>query len=477
MLTQVVKDRLSEIVGPKNIITNQGGMAAYGYDATLMSQVPVGIVFPRSTEDVSALVIYANKIGLILVPRGAGTNLSGGSLPLEGSVIVCFSRMNRILEIDPKNFTATVETGLVNFDLQEELEKFGYYYPPDPASYKASTLGGNIAECSGGPRCFKYGVTRDYILGLEVVLPSGKVIEIGGKNFKSEFRYDLTRLFVGSEGTLGFVTRAILRILPKPPAKRTMLAIYNKVEDASRSVAEIVAAGIIPTTLEMMDNLLINTADEHVGLGLPLDAGALLIIEVDGYDVDLDNQVRLIEELCKKSDVRDFKVATSQDEADQLWLARRTVIGSVGRRSPSYSLQDVTVPRSAFPQMVEAILACSKKYDLPIGILAHAGDGNFHPLVLFDERKPDEVARVHKAEVDMVRAALDLGGTMSGEHGIGVLKKEYLGLEFSDLAIDLFRRIKRSFDPHAMLNPGKIVDIVPAELVEKRKGTVDGTSL
>lgn len=462
MLTPIMGKKLTAIFGQKNIITHQAGMAAYGYDATLMSQVPLGIVFPRSTEHVAALVNYANTSDLVLVPRGAGTNLSGGSLPLQGSLVVCFSRMTRILEIDPKNYTATVEAGVVNFDLQEELEKFGYYYPPDPASYKASTLGGNIAECSGGPRCFKYGVTRDYILGLEVVLPNGKIVEIGGKNFKSEAHFDLTRLFVGSEGTLGFVTKAILRILPKPFAKRTMLAIYNQVEDASRTVADIVAAGIIPTTLEMMDNLLINTAEEHVGLGLPLDAGALLIIEVDGYEVDLDKQVALIEEFCQKSGVRDFKVATSQAEADQLWLARRTVIGSVGRRSPSYSLQDVTVPRSAFPQMVEAILACSRKYDLPIGILAHAGDGNFHPLVLFDERNADQVTQVHKAEIEMVQAALDLGGTMSGEHGIGLLKKEYLGLEFSDVALEAFKKIKRSFDPRALLNRGKIVDITSA---------------
>ncbi len=460
MLTQAMIKDLTAIVGSHNVITNQAGLAAYGYDATLMSQRPVGIVFPRSTDDASALVKYANQVGLVMVPRGAGTNLSGGSLPVENSLVICVSRMTRILEIDPQNFTATVEVGLVNFDLQEALEKYGYYYPPDPASYKASTLGGNIAECSGGPRCFKYGVTRDYILGLEVVLPSGKVIEVGGKNFKSEFRYDLTRLLVGSEGTLGLVTKAILRILPKPFAKRTMLAIYNKVEDASRTVADIVAAGIIPTTLEMMDNLLINTADEHVKLGLPRDAGALLIIEVDGYEVDLDNQVQLIEELCKKADVRSFKVATSQAEADQLWLARRTVIGSVGRRRPSYSLQDVTIPRSTFPQMVDAILACSRRYDLPIGILAHAGDGNFHPLVLFDERDADEVVRVHKAEVDLIRDALALGGTMSGEHGIGVLKKEYLALEFTDVAIEAFRKIKRSFDPIAILNRGKIVDIV-----------------
>lgn len=459
MLTQAMITNLEGIVGKKNVVTAKTELAAYGYDATLMTQIPLGIVFPMSTGEVAQLVSYLNEIGIPYIPRGAGTNLSGGSLPILNSVVICFTRMRSILEIDTQNFLVVVEPGVVNFDLQEALDRLGYYYPPDPASFKASTIGGNVAECSGGPRCFKYGVTRDYILGLEVVLPSGKVIETGGRNFKSDCGYDLTRILIGSEGTLGMVTKVMLRIVPKPFAKSTMLAIYNRVEDASRTVTEIVAAGIIPTTLEMMDNLLINTAEEHVGIGLPLDAGALLLIEVDGYELDLAAQVKLIEQICQKAGVRDFKVARTTAEIDQLWLARRTVIGSVGRRRPSYSLQDVTVPRSAFPQMVDGILACAKKYELPIGILAHAGDGNFHPLVLFDERVADEVRRVHEAEVEMIRIALSLGGTMSGEHGIGLLKKEYLGYEFSDVALEVFRKIKRSFDPQEILNRSKIVDL------------------
>lgn len=462
MLTQAMIKKLQAIVGEKNVVTKKVELVAYGFDATLMTQLPLGIVFPENTNAVVQLVTYLNDIGIPFIPRGAGTNLSGGSLPILDSIVICFSRMRTIIEIDTQNFVAVVEPGVVNFDLQEALDKLGYYYPPDPASYKASTIGGNVAECSGGPRCFKYGVTRDYILGLEVVLPSGKVIETGGRNFKSDYGYDLTRILVGSEGTLGLVTKITLRIVPKPFAKSTMLAIYNTVGDASRTVAEIVAAGIIPTTLEMMDNLLINTADEHVGLGLPRDAGALLIIEVDGYEADLGAQVKLIEQICQKANVREFNVARNATEVDQLWLARRTVIGSVGRRRPSYSLQDVTVPRSAFPQMVDGILACAKKYELPIGILAHAGDGNFHPLVLFDERVADEVRRVHEAEVEMIRIALSLGGTMSGEHGIGLLKKEYLGYEFSDVALEAFRKIKRSFDPEEILNRSKIVDLKAA---------------
>ena len=459
MLNEAVINKLKDILGDINVVTDRVNLISYGYDATLLTQLPLGIVFPKSTQQVVDVVKFLNEVKIPLVPRGAGTNLSGGSLPVHESVVICFTRMKRILEIDKDNFVAVVEPGVVNFDLQESLDKMGYYYPPDPASYKAATMGGNVGECSGGPRCFKYGVTRDYVLGLEIVLPSGKVIETGGRNWKSEAGYDLTRLFVGSEGTLGYITKIIVRVLPKPQAKRTMLAIYDKVEDASQTVSAIVAAGIIPTTLEMMDNLLINTAEDHCNAGLPRDAGALLIIEVDGYDVDLDAQVQLIGEICQKAKVREFKIARTAKEVDQLWLARRIVIGSVARRAPSYSLQDITIPRSTFPKMVDGILNTSKKFNLDIGILAHAGDGNFHPLVLFDQRNEEQVHRVHAAEVEMVRIALDLKGTMSGEHGIGVLKKEYLHLEFETPALEAFKKVKRSCDPKNQINPGKIINL------------------
>jgi glycolate oxidase len=459
MLTQTIVNRLKEIIGDKNVVTDKVGLFAYGYDATLLSGETSGIVFPTTTEQVVELVKYLNEQDIALVPRGAGTNLSGGTIPTDKTVTINFSRMNKILEIDTENFVAVVEPGVVNYDMQVELEKKGFYYPPDPASFKASTMGGNLGECSGGPRCFKFGVTRDYILGLEVVLPNGKVIQTGGRNFKSEPGYDLTRILVGSEGTLGLITKMIVRVLPKPAAKKTMLAIYSKVEDASQTVADIVAAGIVPTTLEMMDNLLINTAEDAAQIGLPRDAGALLIIEVDGQPEDMDAQVKLIGEICKKAKVREFKIARTAAEVDQLWLARRVVIGSVARVKPSYSLQDITVPRSNFPKAVDGILKCAKDNNLLIGILAHAGDGNFHPLVIFDQRNEEEVERVHKAEKEMCQMALDLAGTMSGEHGIGLLKKQYLGLEFKPITIDVFKKIKRSFDPTNRFNPGKIIDI------------------
>ncbi|CAA7599482.1 CO dehydrogenase flavoprotein-like, FAD-binding, subdomain 2 [Acididesulfobacillus acetoxydans] len=459
MTEKDVVERLEEIVGKKNVQADKIGLTSYGYDATLLSGVGMATVFPLSTEHVVKLVKLANEAGFTLIPRGAGTNLSGGTIPDGRCVTVNFSRMKKILDIDTENFVAVVEPGLVNFDLQAELEKKGFYYPPDPASYKATTLGGNLAECSGGPRCFKYGVTRDYILGLEVVLPDGKVIQTGGRNFNSEPGYDLTRILVGSEGTLALLTKIFLRILPLPAAKKTMLAIYNQVEDASQTVSDIVAAGIVPTTLEMMDNLLINTAEDATGAGLPRDAGALLIIEIDGHPEDMDEQVETIAGICKKARVREFKMARTAAEVDQLWLARRVVIGSVARRRPSYSLQDITVPRSMFPNMVSGILQIAKERNLEVGILAHAGDGNMHPLVLFDQRIEEEVERVHLAEKDICALALELGGTLSGEHGIGLLKKKYLTLEFSPVAMACFAKIKNSFDPRHLLNPGKIMNL------------------
>lgn len=461
MLTQEIVGRLKQIVGEKNVVTNKASLIAYGYDATLLTGLPVGIVFPANTEEVVEIVRAANEFNFALIPRGAGTNLSGGALGDAGrnSVVVAFSRMKKIWEIDTENFVATVEPGYVNFDFQEELAKKGFYYPPDPASYKASTLGGNVGECSGGPRCFKYGVTRDYILGLEVVLMNGKVIQTGGRNLASECGLDLTRIIVGAEGTLGLVTKITVRILPLPPAKRTMLAIFHKAEDASQTVADIVAAGIVPTTLEMMDGLMIIIAEDANNIGLPRDAGALLIIEVDGYDVDLDEQVRIINEICGKNNVRDFRLARTAQEVDKIWLARRTAIGACGKRRPSYSMQDITVPRSLFPAAVSGIIKCANDLNLEIGILAHAGDGNFHPMVLFDQRLEDESARVHEAEGILCQMALDLGGSITGEHGIGLLKKPFMSQQFSPVALDVFRKIKKSFDSANRLNPGKIIDL------------------
>ena len=458
MLAKTVVKRLKEIVGEKNVVTDKVGLFSYGYDGTLLAGEALGVVSPQTTEQVVEIVKLMNEQNIKLVPRGAGTNESGGTIPSENSVVISFSKMIKINEIDTENFVAIVGPGVINFDLQVELEKKNFYFPPDPSSYKASTIGGNVGECSGGPKCFKYGVTRDYILGLEVVLPNGKVIQTGGRNFQSEPGYDLTRIIVGSEGTLGLVTKVFVRVIPIPRAKKTMLAIYEKIEDASQTVADIVAAGIIPTTLELMDNLLINTTEDFTHAGIPRDAGAVLIIEVDGYPEDMDGQVKTIGEIAKKT-AKEFKVAQSAVEVDQIWTSRRSAFGSVARVRPSYGVNDITVPRSNFPKAIGGVLKVAKDFGVQIGVVAHAGDGNLHPLILFDQRNKEETETVHAAEEALCMMALDLEGTISGEHGIGLVKKKYLDKEFTPASMEAFRKIKFSFDPTNRFNPGKIIDL------------------
>jgi len=459
MLSQSAINKLKSIVGEKDFVTSKIGMYAYSYDGTMLEGSQVGIIFPESTQEVVEIVNFCREQGIPLVPRGAGTNVSGGTLPSEGSLVINFSRMKKILEIDLENYVAIVEPGVVNWDIQETLAKYGYYYPPDPASWKASTIGGNLGESSGGPKCFKYGVTRDFIYGLEVVLPSGKVIWVGGRDFSSEPMYDLTRIIVGSEGTLGFITKAAIRIQPVTPAKRTMLGIFDTPEDCSQAVADIVAAGIIPTTLEMMDNLIINTTEDYAHAGNPRDAGALIIIEVDGYPGDLDEQVETIREVCKGANAKEFRVAKTAAEVDQIWLARRVAFGSVARVKPNYGINDITVPRSKFPQAIAGIEKVKKEMGAIIGIVAHAGDGNLHPLILYDQRNKEEVDLLHKAEMELCNMAIDLGGTVSGEHGIGILKKSLLMKEFGPQTMEVFKKVKRAFDPQNQFNPGKLIDL------------------
>jgi glycolate oxidase len=354
------------------------------------------------------------------------------------------------------------QPGVVTAHLEAAVEAQGLLYPPDPASMKVCTLGGNVAEDAGGPKCFKYGVTKNYILGLEAVLPSGEVLQTGGCVVKNTTGYDLTRLFVGSEGTLGIFTKMVLKLLPIPEGKRTMLALFDSLEAASRTVGAIVAASIIPSALEMMDNLLIRCAEDYTHVGLPEDAAALLLIEVDGADAGLDSQVDIIRRICDREGARELRVATSAQEVDALWVARRTVIGAAGRLRPSLVIQDVTVPRSALPAMVVKVGEISRKHDLPIGVLAHAGDGNLHPIVLFDGRDADELKREKAVEKEIIAAALEMDGTLTGEHGIGISKLDYVDLQLGCQETSINQRLKALFDPQNILHPGKMVASCPA---------------
>jgi len=449
-------DRLQNIIEPGYVLSSEMDLTLYGYDASLERGRPEAVVLPGSTEDVSRVVALAYREKIPVVARGSGTNLSGGTIPTEGGIVVHFSRMNRILDIDIPNRTVTVEPGVITLDLQSRMLNQGFVYAPDPASQKVSTIGGNLGENSGGPHCLKYGVTTNHVLGAEVVLYDGTVIWTGGKS-QDHQGYDLTGLLVGSEGTLGLATKIILRIIRAPEAIKTILAIYGTVEDASNTVSAIIAEGIVPATLEMMDNLIMTAVEESVHAGYPLDAAAVLIIELDGMSDGMDRQAEKILEICKRNHVREIQLAKDNVERERLWAGRKGAFGAVARLRPSYMVCDGTVPRTKLPEVLSEVLEIGKKYGVLIGNVFHAGDGNLHPLILFDERDKDELERVRKAASEILNICADAGGTISGEHGIGLEKIKQMPLIFSEADLGAMRQVKRAFDPADILNPGKIL--------------------
>jgi glycolate oxidase len=456
MMDKAVVKQITNIVGKENVWEDQETRICYSYDATNRRYLPELIVFPRTPQEISEILKLANQSHFPVIPRGAGTGFTGGTLPVEGGVVLVLTKMNKILRIDPENLLAIVEPGVVTYDLQQEVEKISLFYPPDPASLKTSTLGGNVAECAGGPRAVKYGVTKDYVLGLEVVLPTGEIISTGVQTVKSVVGYDLTKLLVGSEGTLGVITKIILRLLPLPKAKRTMLAIFPTIEAAAKTVSQIISSRIIPTTLEFMDNATIRCVEDYLHMGLPVEAGALLIIEVDGVPEALQGEIEEIQKICQANQALETKVAKDKQEAEDLWKARRAVSSAVVKLNPTKINEDVTVPRSKVAEILRQVEAIAKKHNLIIVNFGHAGDGNIHVNVLIDRRKPGEEDRAHVAVKEIFKAVLDLGGTLSGEHGIGITKAPYLTMELGDMGVEVMKRIKKSFDPNNVLNPGKI---------------------
>lgn len=456
MVKTVLIERLMEIAGSGNVLASDMDLTLYGYDASLERGKPDVVVLPGTTEEVSRVVSLAYENRIPVIARGSGTNLSGGTIPVRGGIVIHFSRMNRILEIDLPNRTVTVEPGVITLDLQNLLLKKGFVYAPDPASQKVSTLGGNFGENSGGPHCLKYGVTTNHVLGAEVVLSDGTVIRTGGK-CPEPVGYDLTGLLVGSEGTLGIVTKLMLKIIRAPEAVKTMLAIYGSIEDASNTVSAIIAEGIVPATLEMMDNLVIQAVEASVHAGYPTDAAAVLIIELDGLIDGMDRQAGKIVEICNRHKVREVRMAKSEAERAELWAGRKGAFGAVARLRPSYLVCDGTVPRTRLPEVLSRVLEVGKKYGLPIGNVFHAGDGNLHPLILFDERNEDELRRVHQAGAEILKICADAGGTISGEHGIGIEKLREMSLIFSENDIGFMKEIKAAFDPEGIWNPGKVL--------------------
>ena len=448
-------DELRQIVGKANVLDSGVDMQLYQYDAYLEERRPDAVVFVNSTDEVAGVVKLCNKHGVPFVPRGGGTNLSGGTIPFKGGVVIEMIRMNRILEIDRPNLRARVQPGMFNLEFGNTLIPLGYQYLPDPASQKAATLGGNVAENSGGPHCFKYGVTTNHVLGLTVVLPDGQVAKIGGKAPDTP-GYDLPGVFVGSEGTLGICTEVVVRIVRLAEGVKTLLAIYDSIEEGSETVSAIVAAGMVPATLEMMDQLVIKAVEESIHCGFPLDCATVLIIEVDGLKDDLGIQTQAIVDLCKAHGAREVRVAKDDVERAALWAGRRGAFGAVARLAPSYLVCDGTVPRTALPKILRKVAEVGKKYNLQIPNVFHAGDGNLHPLILFDWRDAEQKARVMKAGMEILQLCVEMGGTISGEHGVGLEKIDAMRLVFTEADIRSQVQVKQAFDPRNLANPGKM---------------------
>jgi glycolate oxidase len=456
MENQELIERLKEIVGPEHVLCSEMDLTLYGYDASLEKGKPDVVVLPNSAEEVSRVAALACEGKIPIIGRGSGTNLSGGTIPTKGGIVIHFSRMNRVLEVDLPNRTVTVEPGVITLDLQNMLLKKGFVYAPDPASQKVSTLGGNFGENSGGPHCLKYGVTTNHVLGAEVVLYDGSIIWTGGKT-QDNPGYDLTGLLVGSEGTLGIAVKLMLKLIQAPEKVKTMLAVYNTIQDASNTVSAIISEGIVPATLEMMDKLVLKAVEDSVHAGYPLDAAAVLIIELDGMEDGMDRQAEKILEICKRHQVREVRLARSEAERAELWAGRKGAFGAVSRLRPSYLVCDGTVPRTKLPEVLAKVIEVGEKYDLPIGNVFHAGDGNLHPLILFDERDPEMLQKVHSAAAEILKICVEAGGTISGEHGIGTEKLKEMSLIFSESDFEFMRTIKRAFDPYDMWNPGKVI--------------------
>ncbi len=452
---QILK-KLQEIVGDPNVLWKDVDLAVFEYDAGLDKEIPGFVVFTRTAEEVAQVVKFLHREGISYIARGSGTNLSGGTIPLNRGVVIELSRMNRILEIDLPNERAMIEPGVYNLTLQNALAPLGYYYAPDPASQKVSTLGGNFGENAGGPHCLKYGVTSNHILGAEVVWPNGEKAWLGSKAVDPPGP-DLLGLLVGSEGTLGIATKILVRIMRSPERVLTMLAIFKNLEDAGQTVSDIISEGIIPATLEIMDNMMIRAVEESMHAGYPLDAEAVLIIELDGLSDGMEEQAQRILEICRKNGVVSTRRAKDAAERADLWAGRRGAFGAVARLAPSYLVCDGTVPRTKLPAALSAVKKVGQKYNLAVGNVFHAGDGNLHPLILFDDRNKEEMERVHRAGMEILKICADLGGTISGEHGIGTEKLKGMPLVFRDSDLEMMQSLKTAIDPKGVCNPGKVI--------------------
>ena len=453
-------DELIQILGPAQVLAEREDLIPYSFDGTaVLRQIPRAVVFPRTAAEVSSVLKLARTLKVPVVARGSGTGLSGGSVPSPGSIVLCLVKMDRLLEVDARNFTLRAQAGVLTQAIYDAADAAGLFYPPDPGSMKVSTIGGNVAENSGGLRGLKYGVTRDYVMGLEVVLADGEICLLGSKCVKDVAGYSVKDLFIGSEGTLGVVTEVLLKLLPRPAARETLLATYARMDSAAETVSAIIAAGIVPCTLEFLDRKTIRCVEEYAHAGLPLDAEALLLIEVDGHPAAVADEAARVREICASSGATTVRLAADAGEAMRLAAARRGAFSALARMRPTTILEDATVPRSELANMIRFIQETAERHRLEIATFGHFGDGNLHPTFLTDERDKDEMHRVEIAMREIFGHALSLGGTITGEHGVGLAKKAFLKGQLGEASYELLRRIKRTLDPGNLLNPGKIFDL------------------
>ena len=448
---------LSRIVGPANVLTAKEDLIPYSFDGTAaLQQMPGCVVFTQTTAEVAGVLQLANETKTPVVTRGSGTGLSGGSLPVAGCIVLCTVKMSKILELDRANLTILVEPGVTTLQVAELAAKAALFYPPDPGSMKISTIGGNVAENSGGLRGLKYGVTRNYVMGLEVVLPNGEVMWLGNKCVKDVAGYSLTDIFIGSEGTLGVITKILLRLVPMPAAKKTMVATFAQMDQAAEAVSAIIAAQIIPCTLEFLDRMTIHCVEDYARIGLPLDCEALLLMETDGHPAVVAEEAAQMEKICRERGCLEVRVAKDDAEAAKLASARRSAFSALARVAPTTILEDATVPRSELARMIRFVEATAKKYQLRVGTFGHMGDGNLHPTFLTDERNKEEMHRVEEAFKEILAEAVSLGGTITGEHGVGLAKKAFLPDFAGDAQMRVMGELRRVLDPNGILNPGKM---------------------
>ena len=451
---------LQQIVGAQPVLTEPEDLIPYSFDGTAaLQQMPGCVVFAKNTGETSAILKLANKTKTPVVTRGSGTGLSGGSLPTPDCIVLCLVKMDKILELDQANLTMLVEAGVTTLQVAEAANAAGLFYPPDPGSMKISTIGGNVAENSGGLRGLKYGVTRNYVMGLELVLPEGEVLWSGNKCVKDVAGYSLKDLFVGSEGTLGIITKVLLRLIPKPGAKKTMVATFAQMDQAAQTVSDIIAARIIPCTLEFLDRMTIHCVEDFAKVGLPLDCEALLLMETDGHPAAVADEASIMEELARKNSALEVRVAKDDAQSTRLATARRSAFSALARVAPTTILEDATVPRSELAKMIRFVSAVAQKHQLRIGTFGHMGDGNLHPTFLTDERNKEEMHRVEEAFKEIFEEAIRLGGTITGEHGIGVAKKSFLPKFAGDAQMRVMQELRRTLDPNGILNPGKMFDV------------------